>query len=113
MAQFPAVSIGDAAGLRDVGTLHSQLLPLSQAVEILTGQRGNTHAVMTDEITVSPQNWVLGNQIKDPGAGVTTAAGGVPTYTDYINTVRDLYQLREDVVRIQGALNALLTNLRT
>ena len=114
MPQFPAVSIGDAASLRDVGTLHSQLKPLSEAVELLTGQRTRgVRAVMSDSIGVDPTGkWMAGTQIHAPSGAVTTAAGGVPTYNDYILTVQDLYQLREDVITIQTVLRDLVKNLK-
>lgn len=113
MAQFPAVSIGDAAGLRDVGTLHSQLLPLSQAVELLTGQRGTARAVMTDAIGIDQQDMVKLATVHAPTGAVTSAAGGVPKYSDFLLTVEDLYQLQQDVLTIQKVLNLLIKNLST
>lgn len=113
MATFPAVTIGDASSLRDVGTLHSQLQPLAEAVQLLAGQRGNSRAVMTDTVNIDPsRSWMAGTQIRSPGGAVTSAAGGVPTYNDYILTVQDLYQLREDVITIQGVLRDLIKILK-
>lgn len=110
---FPAVTIGDASSLRDVGTLHSQLQPMAEAVQLLAGQRGNARAVMSDAINIDPaRSWMAGTQIHAPSAAVTSAAGGVPTYNDYITTVQDLYQLREDVITIQGVLRDLIKILK-
>lgn len=111
MAQFPAVAIGDAAGLRDVGTLHSQLKPMSEALEILIGQRGGARAVLTDSVGISEQDWTVLKQIRAPAGAVTSAAGGVPTYNDYINTLNDLQQLVADVATIQAVLQTLIRNL--
>lgn len=113
MAQFPSVSIGDAAGLRDVGTLHSQLKPLSEAVEMLTGQRGNARAVMTDGVRIDPQDWMKLTAVHAPTGAVTSAAGGVPKYADFVMTVEDLYQLQQDVLTIQKVLQLLVKNLST
>lgn len=112
MAQFPAVAIGDAAGLRDVGTLHSQLKPISEALEILIGQRGDARAVMSDSIGIDwRKDWTVLKQIRAPGGAVTSAAGGVPTYNDYVNTLNDLQQLVADVATIQEVLTLLIRNL--
>ena len=113
MAQFPSVSIGDAAGLRDVGTLHSQLKPLSEAVEILTGQRGKVRAVLTDSVVIDPSDWVVLKQIRSPAGAVFSAAGGVPSYNDYVNSLNDLQQLVADVAALQQVLQTLVRSLRT
>lgn len=112
MATFPAVTIGDASSLRDVGTLHSQLQPMAEAIQILAGQRGNSRAVMTDTIKLQYKTpWTVLKQIRAPGAAVTSAAGGVPTYNDYIQTLNDLQQLVADVATIQEVLRTLIQNL--
>ena len=109
---FPSAAIGDAASLRDVGTLHSQLKPLSECVELLTGQRGQGRAVMTNNIVLTPQNWTVLKQVRTPSGFVTSAAGGVPTYNDYIATLNDMQQLIADVATIQAVLQDLIRNLR-
>lgn len=113
MAQFRTTPVPEAAGLKDVGTLHDILKALAENSEILTGQRGPGRAVTNDTIPIEPNDkWVKMTQIRTPSGYVTSAAGGVPTYSDFINLANDVQQLSADVVVLQSVLNLLLTKMR-
>jgi hypothetical protein len=88
------------------------LAAMKENLEILMGVRGDTPAVTTDLVRVSPQNWQLMTQVSARGEFTTSAATGVPTIADYIRLLNDVQLLASDVARIQDALNTLIKNTR-
>lgn len=85
---------------------------MAEAVQILAGQRGKARAVMSDSIDLQYRTpWMVLKQVRAPGAAVTSAAGGVPTYNDFIQAMNDLQQLVADVATIQEVLRTLIQNL--
>lgn len=112
MAEFRATPVPEAAGLKDVGTLHDILKALAENSEILTGQRGPGRAITNDTINITPKDWVVLQQIQTPTGAVTSAAGGVPSYADFIRMANDLQQLTTDVNTLQSVIILLLKNMR-
>lgn len=114
MVQFVATPIPDASALKDIGSLHATLRNIAENVEILTGQRGTAgRAVLNETIGIDPsKDWTVLKQIKAPSGFVTSAVGGVPTYTDFVNLANDVQQLVADVATIQRVLQLLITNMR-
>jgi hypothetical protein len=112
MPQFQAISLPEASGLKDTAALHETLKRIVEDLEILMGQRGDGRAVTNDSVGVEAQQNMKLQQVRTPLGGTTSAAGGVPTYTEYINLVTDVQQLLTDVARIQYVLNTLILNMR-
>jgi len=110
MAQ--AMSVPEAGGLKDVGVLHELLSHMAENIEELKGWRGTGRAVTNDTVGIKPSKWMVIQQVRTPLGGTTSAAGGVPTYTEYINLINDVQQLLTDVATIQSVLNQLLENMR-
>lgn len=111
MPQYRAIPHVDTPALKDVGTLGEIVSALTENVEILTGQRGPGRAITNDALGVKPQDNLTRTQIRTPLGGTTSAAGGVPTYTEYVNLATDVQQLITDVAKIQYALNTLISNM--
>ncbi len=114
MAQFVAMPVPEAVALKDLGALHAVIRNIAENVEILTGQRGTAgRAVLDDTVGIDPTaDWTVLSQIRGPTGFVTSAAGGVPTYTDFVNLCNDVQQLVADVATIQAVLQLLITNMR-
>ena len=88
------------------------LAAMKENLEILMGVRGNTPALTTDFIRVNVQDRQVMKQVSARGEITTSAAGGVPTATDYIRLLNDVQLLAADVSKIQDALNTLIKNTR-
>lgn len=88
------------------------LQAMKENIEILMGTRGEGRAVTNDAIGVAPQQWQVLTQLSARGEGTTSAAVGVPTFTDYIRLLNDVQQMIADMAKISQGLNILLENLR-
>jgi hypothetical protein len=90
------------------------MLATKQNVEVLTGQYGDKRfqCVLRGQISVQTITTVSMQQVTAKGSGVTISGSNVPTLADYIETVKSLQLLANDVSSMRNTLNALIMQLK-
>jgi hypothetical protein len=90
--------------------------PIKQNVELLTGTRGEldgaSRALLRGDVDVAAPPASQFVQLSARGVGVTVSGVSVPTLTDYVNLLRDVQALGNDVVRLRATVEALIQQLR-
>jgi hypothetical protein len=92
----------------------SFMLATKQNVEILTGQFGDTRFRPVYRGQVSVQSIINAQmqQVTAKGAGYNISGSNVPTLTDYIELIKSVQLLANDVEVMRQTLNALITQLK-
>lgn len=90
---------------------------LRENVELLTGFRGErdgaSRAVLKSDIQVSQIRVPTLTRITAQGGGVPLSGVAVPTLQDYVELLRNVQQMADDMKRMQDTINTLITELRS
>ena len=88
---------------------------LKQNVELLTGSRGETdgasRAILRGDLNVAPPPTPQFVQLSARGTGFKVNNVNVPSLTDYVNLLRDVQTLANDVAQLRNTLTALVRQL--
>lgn len=89
---------------------------LKQNVELLTGSRGESdgasQALLRGDVSVAPPPAPQFVQLSARGSGVRISNVNVPTLVDYVNLLRDVQTLANDVAQLRSTVTALVQQLR-
>jgi hypothetical protein len=90
------------------------MLATKQNVEILTGQYGDIRFRPIYRGQVSVQSIVAAQlqQLTAKGAGVSVSGVDVPTLADYVELIKSVQLLANDVEALRQVLNALIAQLK-
>lgn len=92
------------------------LASIKENVELLTGARGEkdnaSRAITKSSITVQPAPVQTMQQITAQGAAVNLEGAVVPAIDDYIELLKNVQQLANDVATLRAVLNTLIVQLR-
>lgn len=89
---------------------------LKENVELLTGTRGEedgaSRAVTKSSITVTGVTTQSMQNVTAQGAGVSIEGAVVPTLEDYVEALKNIQMLANDVSVLRTTLNTLIAQLR-
>ncbi len=90
------------------------MLATKQNVEILTGQYGDKRfqAVLRGQITVQNVTTIYLQQLTAKGNGANISGTNVPLLSDYVEALKSVQLLANDVSSLRNTLNALITQLK-
>ena len=95
---------------------YQMLGAIKENVELLTGSRGEkdgaSRAVTKASITVTQAPVQTMRQITAQGAGVNLSGAVVPAMEDYVELLKNVQALANDVASLRATLNTLITQLR-
>lgn len=95
---------------------YQMLGAMKENIELLAGTRGEkdgaSRAVTKASITVVQAPAQTMRQITAQGAGVNLEGAVVPAMEDYIELLKNVQALANDVASLQATLNTLITQLR-
>ena len=98
------------------GWQYSMLSSMKENIELLTGARGekdgSSRAVTKAAITVQQSPDQTMRQITAQGSGVTIEGATVPAMEDYIELLKNVQSLANDVATVRATLNTLIGQLR-
>lgn len=98
------------------GWQYYMLNALKENVDLLTGARGEkdnaSRALTKASITVAPAPTQSMRQLTAQGAAVNIEGATVPDMTDYIELLKNVQSLANDVAALRATLNALIGQLR-
>lgn len=114
MARFSAIPNPPQSEM--TGWQYYMLNALKENVELLTGARGEkdaaSRAVTKASVTVSPAPEQTMRQITAQGAAVNLDGAVVPDMTDYVELLKNVQSLANDVAVLRATLNTLIGQLR-
>jgi hypothetical protein len=97
--------------------VYAVISALKENVELLTGTRGEADgasvALTKSSLTVAAPSDALISALTAKGYGVTISGVSVPTQADYLDLLRDVSLLLNDVIRLRATLQTLVSQLRT
>jgi hypothetical protein len=89
---------------------------LKENVELLTGARGErdaaSRALTKGAVTVAPPQQQTMRQVTAQGAGVNIEGAVVPALDDYVELLKNVQALANDVASLRETVNTLITQLR-
>lgn len=89
---------------------------LKENVELLTGMRGErdgaSAAVTKSSVSVKPMSQQSMRQVTAQGAAVNISGAVVPAMEDYVELIKNVQALANDVAALQLTLNTLISQLR-
>lgn len=98
------------------GWQYYMLNAIKENVELLTGARGEkdgaSRAVTKASITVSTVPTQSMRQVTAQGAGVNIQGAVVPAMEDYVELLKNVQSLANDVASLREVLNTLIGQLR-
>ena len=98
------------------GWQYYMLNALKENVDLLTGARGEkdnaSRALTKASITVAPAPTQSMRQLTAQGAAVNIEGATVPDMTDYIELLKNVQALANDVATLRATLNTLIGQLR-
>ncbi len=98
------------------GWQYYMLSAMKENIELLTGARGEkdsaSRAVTKAAITVTGAPDQTMRQITAQGSGVTIEGATVPAMEDYIELLKNVQALANDVSSLRATLNTLIGQLR-
>jgi hypothetical protein len=98
------------------GWQYYMLNALKENVELLTGARGEkdsaSRAITKAAVTVRPVGTQSMRQVTAQGAAVNIEGAVVPDMTDYIELIKNVQELANDVAALRETLNTLINQLR-
>ena len=97
--------------------LYSVVSALKENVELLTGTRGESDgasiAITKSALTVASPADSLITALTAKGYGVTISGATVPTHADYLDLLRDVTFLLNDVIRLRATVATLVQQIRS
>lgn len=114
MARFSAIPNPPQSEMS--GWQYYMLNALKENVELLTGARGEkdnaSRAITKASVTVTQAPAQTMRQITAQGASVNLDGAVVPAMEDYIELLKNVQALANDVASLRATLNTLITQLR-
>lgn len=114
MARFSAIPNPPQSEMS--GWQYYMLSALKENVELLTGARGEkdnaSRAVTKASITVSQAPAQTMRQVTAQGASVTLDGAAVPAIDDYVELLKNVQALANDVATLRATVNTLIGQLR-
>ena len=85
------------------------LQAMKENIEVLMGQRGNSHAVTSDQITATLANPAYQQFL---ASGAYGGAGPYADGVDYGKLVQTVYNIATDLQNLRATVNTLLTQIQ-
>lgn len=114
MARFSAIPNPPQSEM--TGWQYYMLNALKENVDLLTGARGEkdgaSRAITKAAITTAPVPAQSMRQVTAQGAGVNIEGAVVPALDDYVELLKNVQSLANDVAALRNTLNTLIGQLR-
>jgi hypothetical protein len=114
MARFTPIPAIPTASMSD--WQYNTLSAMKENIELLTGTRGEkdgtSRALTTGAIKIQPAPTQTLPRITAQGSGVSIDGTVVPDMTDYVELLKNVQMLANDVTAIRNTLNTLISQLR-